>query len=203
MSDRDDEDVFAQKAISPNMPNFDKDPNVDTVYQLHTKSRADLNEYSEEGLWEFESAFEFGLNDIIQPCGYTQGVIYSFYMNYKERDDIGELISLLRECPVYGLPEISEEIIRLLKKTRIKPVPKRVYDTEQLHKNILFEFEKINPQRGQIDNAYAEIAVTFNINIENVKSVVRRARKNGWVGDFNPFGKDSLNVNKGASSDND
>ena len=140
-----------------------------------------------------------GLNDIIQPCGYTQGVIDSFYVNYKERGDIGELIGLLRKCPVYGLPDISEEIIRLLKKTRIKPVPKRVYDTEQLHKNILLEFEKINPERGQIDNAYAEIAVKFNISIENVKSVVRRARKNGWVGDFNPFREKNLISTKGQA----
>ena len=144
-----------------------------------------------------------GLNDIIQPCGYTQGVIDSFYVNYKERGDIGELIGLLRECPFYGLPEISGEILRLLKKTRLKPVPKRVYDTEKLHENILFEFERINPERGQIDNAYAEIAVKFNISIENVKSVVRRARKNGWVGDFNPFGEESLNINKGSSSESE
>ncbi|MDC0431700.1 hypothetical protein OAL97_04235 [Paracoccaceae bacterium] len=203
MSEQDDEDVFAQELNNRGLPNFDKDPNIDTVYQLYTKSRADLNKYSEKTLWEFESAFEHGLNDVIQPCGYTQGVIDSFYVNCKERGDIGELIGLLRECPVYGLPDISEEIIRLLKKTRIKPVPKRVYDTEQLHKNILLEFEKINPERGQIDNAYAEIAVTSNISIENVKSVVRRARKNGWVGDFNPFGEESLNINKGSSPDNE
>ena len=203
MSEQDDEDVFAQTVNNRGRPNFDKDLTIDTVYQLYTKSRADLKEYSEEALERFESAFVYGLNDVIQPCGYTQGVIDSFYVNYKERGDIGELIGLLRECPVYGLPDISEEIIRLLKKARLKPVPKRVYDTEQLHKNILLEFERINPERGQIDNAYAEIAVTFNISIENVKSVVRRARKNGWVGDFNPFGEESLNINKGSSSDNE
>ena len=30
------------------LPNFDKDPTIDTVYQLYTKSRADLNKYSED-----------------------------------------------------------------------------------------------------------------------------------------------------------
>ena len=182
------------------IPDFDEDPTIDTVYSLYRISRADLDPESKAAM---EDHFEFGIKDIVQPCGYTESIRDQYYHFYQEKGDFGALIKMLELYPVYGNQEISNELIRLLQKTRLKPVPKRVYDTEQLHKNILFEFEKINPQRGQIDNAYAEIAVTFNINIENVKSVVRRARKNGWVGDFNPFGKDSLNVNKGASSDND
>lgn len=199
MSEQDDEDVFAQTVNNRGRPNFDKDPTIDTVYQLYTKSRADLKEYSEEALERFESAFVYGLNDVIQPCGYTQGVIDSFYVNYKERGDIGELIGLLRECPVYGLPDISEEIIRLLKKTRIKPVPKKVYETEILHENILAAFGRIDPERGQADNAYAEIAAEFKITFENAKTIIKRARKNGWDGVMD----EGLKINKGSSSDNE
>ena len=183
------------------IPDFDDDPKIDTVYSLYVRQRTDLDPELKASM---ECHFdELGIKDIVQPCGYTERIRDQYCHFYQEKGDFGALIKMLELYPVYGNEEISNELIRLLQKTRLKPVPKRVYDTEQLHKNILFEFEKINPQRGQIDNAYAEIAVTFNINIENVKSIVRRARKNGWVGDFNPFGKDSLNVNKGASSDND
>ena len=199
MSERDDEDVFAQMVNNRGRPNFDKDPTIDTVYQLYTKSRADLNKYSDEGLEEFESAFVYGLNDIIQPCGYTESVLDGFYVDYKERGDIGALIGLLKEHPVYGFPDISEEIIRLLKKTRIKPVPKKVYETEILHENILAAFGRIDPERGQADNAYAEIAAEFKITFENAKTIIKRARKNGWDG---RFGK-GLKINKGSSSDND
>ena len=61
MSEQDDEDVFAQELNNRGLPNFDKDPNIDTLNQLYTKSRADLNKYSEEGLEEFESTFVYGL----------------------------------------------------------------------------------------------------------------------------------------------
>ena len=199
MSEQDYDDVFAQEVNNRGLPNFDKDPTIDTVYQLYTKSRADLNKYSEDSLEEFESAFEHGLYDIIQPCGYTQEVMDGFYIDYKERGDIGALIGLLRDCPVYGFPDISEEIIRLLKKTRIKPVPKKVYETERLHENILAAFCRIDPERGQADNAYAEIAAEFKITFENAKTIIKRARKNGWDG---RFGK-GLKINKGSSSDND
>ena len=199
MSERDDEDVFAQKAISPNMPNFDKDPNVDTVYQLYTKSRADLKEYSEEALWEFESHFEFGLNDIIQPCGYTEAVIWSFFADYRKNGDIADLVGLLKDYPVYGIPEISDELIKLLEKTRIKPVPKKVYEAERLHENVRRAFGRIDPERGQADNAYAEIAAEFKITFENAKTIIKRARKNGWDGVMD----EGLKINKGSSSDNE
>ena len=185
------------------IPDFDDDPEVDTLYKQYWRKRTDLHEYSKESLEEFESHFEFGLNDLVQPTGVTHSIIGKFDVNYKERHDIGILIEILKSHPVYGISGISDEIIRLLEKTRIKPVSRKVYETEELHSQIRKEFSRINPKRGFVDRAYSEIAEKLGTSIENVKTVIRRARKDGWEGDLNPFTSERLHIIKGSTSDND
>jgi hypothetical protein len=92
------------------IPNFDEDPTIDTVYSLYQISRADLDPECKASM---EDHFEFGIKDIVQPCGYTESVIDYFIHGYRERQDIGLLIRLLKSHPVYGLHEISDKIIRL------------------------------------------------------------------------------------------
>ena len=179
------------------IPNFDDDPKIDTVYSLYVRQRTDLHKYSKESLEEFERAFEYGLTDIVQPCGVTESIVDGFFADYKKRHDIAELIGILKSNPVYGLSEISDEIIRLLEKTRIKPVPENVYETEVLHEKVKWEFSLINPERGQADNAYADIAFALDISVENVKTIIKRARKSGWDG---VLLEDGLAINKRPSS---
>ena len=185
------------------IPNFDEDPTTDSVYSQYWRKRTDLNRYSKESLEEFESHFEFGLEDLVQPTGVTHRIMDHFQVNYKERHDIGILIEILKANPVYGVSEISDEIIRLLEKTRIKPVSRKVYKTEELHSQIRKEFSRINPKRGFVDRAYSEIAEKLGTSIENVKTVIRRARKDGWEGDLNPFTSERLHIIKGSTSYND
>jgi hypothetical protein len=130
------------------LPNFDEDPTIDTVYSLYQRSRADLTPGLKASM---ERHFDFGIKDIVQPCGYTQSVIEDFIHGYGERQDIGLLIWLLKSHPVYGLPEISDEIIRLLEKTRIKPVSEKTYETDKLHENVKNEFRRIDPKKGMVE----------------------------------------------------
>jgi hypothetical protein len=180
------------------IPDFDDDPTIDTVYSLYSRERTDLHNYSKESLEEFEYAFTGGIRDIVQPCGVTESIMDRFYADYKKRHDIAELIAILKSNPVYGLSDISDEIIRLLEKSRTKPVPEKVYETEELHKKVKWEFSKLNPERGQADNAYADIAFALDISVENVKTIIKRARKSGWDGELL---EDGLAINKRPSSD--
>ena len=61
----------------------------------------------------------------------------------------------------------------------------------------------IDPKRGEVEAAYQDIVdkleedfeVTFTIN--NVRNIIKRARKNGWDGEFYR----GLNINNRSSSD--
>ena len=170
------------------IPDFDEDPTIDTVYSLYRISRADLDPESKAAM---EDHFEFGIKDIVQPCGYTECVINDFIHGYRERRDIGIIIGLLKSHPVYGLPEISDEIIQLLEKIRIKPVSEKTYETNRLHENVKNEFRRINPKKGMVDAAYHEIATTFKTTPVNVETIIKRARKVGQLGIFAP-----LNIEK-------
>jgi hypothetical protein len=170
------------------LPNFDEDPTIDTVYSLYERSRTDLTPGLKASM---DRHFDFGIKDIVQPCGYTEHIIEDFIHGYGKRQDIGVLIGLLKSHPVYGLPEISDEIIRLLEKTRIKPVSKKTYETERLHENVKNEFRRINPKRGYVDAAYHEIAITLKTTPVNVETIIKRARKAGQLGIFAP-----LNIEK-------
>ena len=140
----------------------------------------------------------------MQPCVYTERIFYEFFVNYKLRPDINILVDLLKNHPVYGSPEISNELIRLLKKTRIKPVSNKQMETEVVHQAIKEYFSLIDPKRGEVEAAYQDIVdrleedfeVTFTIN--NVRNIIKRARKSGWDGEFDR----GLNINNGSSSDN-
>ncbi|MDC3389176.1 sporulation initiation factor Spo0A C-terminal domain-containing protein [bacterium] len=170
------------------IPNFDEDPTTDSVYSQYWRKRTDLNRYSKESLEEFESHFEFGLMDLVQPCGVTHRIVDQFQVNYKERHDIGILIEILKANPVYGVSEISDEIIRLLEKTRIKSVSTKVYETEKMHNQVKEEFSRINPKKGEVESAYMEVAKKFETTPANVRTIIRRAIDKGWEGDLNPFG---------------
>ena len=170
------------------IPHFDEDPAIDTLYKQYWRKRTDLHEYSKESLEEFESHFEFGLEDLVQPTGVTHRIMDHFQVNYKERHDIGILIEILKANPVYGVSEISDEIIRLLEKTRIKSVSTKVYETENMHNKVKKEFSRINPKKGEVESAYMEVAKKFETTPANVRTIVRRAIDKGWEGDLNPFG---------------
>ena len=116
------------------IPNFDEDPTINTVSQLYQKQRPPFRGLETKA--EMEGHFggpvdynPFGTNDLVQPCGVTDQIYYEFFVNYKLRPDINILIDLLKNHPVYGSPEISNELIRLLKKTRIKPISNKQMET--------------------------------------------------------------------------
>ena len=175
MSEQDDEDVFAQTVNNRGRPNFDKDPTIDTVYSLYQRDRTDLDPESKAAIED--RFFPFPIKDIIQPCGYTANVIEYFFIKYTDLQDIGVLIKMLERFPVYGSKDISEELIRLLKKSRIKPVSDEVYATKKLHQSVQFRFWCINPKKGDADNTYAQLATEFGLSFENVKTIIKRTRK--------------------------
>ena len=191
------------------IPNFDEDPTINTISKLYQKQRPPFRGLETKA--EMEGHFggpsdynPFGTNDLVQPCVYTERIFYEFFVNYKLRPDINILIDLLKNHPVYGSPEISNELIRLLKKTRIKPVSNKQMETEVVHQAIKEYFSLIDPKRGEVEAAYQDIVdrleedfeVTFTIN--NVRNIIKRARKSGWDGEFDR----GLNINNGSSSDN-
>ena len=190
------------------IPNFDEDPTINTVSQLYQKQRPPFRGLETKA--EMEGHFggpsdynPFGTNDLVQPCGVTDQIYYEFFVNYKLRPDINILIDLLKNHSVYGSPEISNELIRLLKKTRIKPISNKQMETEVVHQAVKEYFSLIDPKRGEVEAAYQDIVdkleedfeVTFTIN--NVRNIIKRARKNGWDGEFYR----GLNINNRSSSD--
>ena len=90
------------------IPNFDKDPTTDSVYSQYWRKRTDLNRYSKESLEEFESHFEFGLMDLVQPCGVTHRIVDQFQVKYKERHDIGILIEILKARNIVDLKNLTQ-----------------------------------------------------------------------------------------------
>jgi len=190
------------------IPNFDEDPTINTVSQLYQKQRPPFRGLETKA--EMEGHFggpvdynPFGTNDLVQPCGVTDQIYYEFFVNYKLRPDINILIDLLKNHSVYGSPEISNELIRLLKKTRIKPISNKQMETEVVHQAVKEYFSLIDPKRGEVEAAYQDIVdkleedfeVTFTIN--NVRNIIKRARTNGWDGEFYR----GLNINNRSSSD--
>ncbi|MDA9823847.1 hypothetical protein N9C56_15390, partial [Paracoccaceae bacterium] len=171
-----------------NIPDGEDNPNIDTVYDCYQKKRNDLDTFSEKELKKFEIYDDpdfAGTNDIIQPCGYTQRVLEHFHMKYAGRNDVADLIEMLDIYPVFGSKIISDELIRLLKKVRIKPVSDEASETWSLHQETLYLFSEINPKRGEVEAAYVEIVERLNkadrdrpITIENVKTIIKRAKKN-------------------------
>ena len=65
-------------------------------------------------------------------------------MKYVGRNDVAELIEMLDIYPVYVSKIISDELIRLLKKVRIKPVSDEASETWSLHQETLYLFSEIN-----------------------------------------------------------
>ena len=190
------------------IPNFDEDPAINTVSQLYQKKRRLLEGFKtraamDDDLFVINDYNPFGSNDVVQPCVYTERIFYEFFVNYKLRPDINILIDLLKNHPVYGSPEISNELIQLLKKTRIKPISNKQMETEVVHQAIKEYFSLIDPKRGEVEAAYQDIVdrleedfeVTYTIN--NVRNIIKRARKSGWDGEFDR----GLNINNGSSSD--
>jgi hypothetical protein len=157
------------------IPDFDDDPTIDTVYSLYQRSRTDLDPESKAEIQD--RFFPFSTKDVIQPCGYTENVLEHFFTRYTDFQDIGVLIKMLEQFPVYGSKDISKELIRLLKKSRIKPVSDEVYTTKKLHDYVQFRFWCINPKRGEADNTYAQLATEFGLSFENVKTIIKRSRK--------------------------
>ena len=191
------------------IPDFDKDPTINTVSQLYQKKRRLLEGFKtraemDDDLFVINDYNPFGSNDVVQPCVYTEKIFYEFFVNYKLRPDINILVDLLKNHPVYGSPEISDELIRLLKKTRIKPISNKQMETEVVHQAIKEYFSLIDPKRGEVEAAYQDIVdrlkedfeVSYTIN--NVRNIIKRARKSGWDGEFDR----GLNINNGSSSDN-
>ena len=190
------------------IPNFDEDPTINTVSKLYQKQRPPFRgletKVEMEGHFGGPSDYNpLGTNDLVQPCGVTYQIYYEFFVNYKLRPDINILIDLLKNHPVYGSPKISSELIRLLKKTRIKPISNKRMETEVVHQAIKEYFSLIDPKRGEVEAAYQDIVdrleedfeVTYTIN--NVRNIIKRARKSGWGGEFDR----GLNINNGSSSD--
>lgn len=193
------------------IPNFDEDPTINTVSQLYQKQRPAFRGLDTKA--EMENHFgpyfgsddynPIGTNDIVQPCGCTDEIFYEFFVNYKNQRDINILFDLLEKHPVYGSQEISKELKRLLKKTRIKPISNKKMETEVVHQAIREYFSLIDPKRGEVEAAYQDIIdrleedfeVKYTIN--NVRNIIRRARKSGWDGEFDR----GLNINKGSCSD--
>jgi len=191
------------------IPDFDKDPTINTVSQLYQKKRRLLEGFKtraemDDDLFVINDYNPFGSNDVVQPCVYTERIFYEFFVNYKLRPDINILVDLLKNHPVYGSPEISDELIRLLKKTRIKPISNKQMETEVVHQAIKEYFSLIDPKKGEVEAAYQDIVdrleedfeVSYTIN--NVRNIIKRARKSGWDGEFDR----GLNINNGSSSDN-
>ena len=139
----------------------------------------------------------------MQPCGYTESIRDQYCHFYQEKGDFGALIKMLELYPVYGNQEISNELIRLLQKTRLKPTSNKSRETEELHRKVKEEFNRINPKKGEVDSAYLEVAKKFETTPANVRTIIRRAINNGWKGDFNPFtdGAKQLHIIKRSELD--
>ena len=195
------------------IPDFDEDPTIDTVNQLYQRNRADLDKISEDELEQLEFDYEVcddpdfsGIKDIIQPYGYTESALSHFYMKYRSHDNIEDLIEMLELYPVYGCTNISQELIRLIRKARVKPLSDKAIETIWFHQEVKYLFSEINPRKREVEAAYVEIAAHLNkvggsqvVTAENVKTIIKRARrKDGWDGDH----EGGLNINKGSSYDN-
>tara|TARA_B100000768_G_C10948006_1_gene236459 strand:- start:176 stop:415 length:240 start_codon:yes stop_codon:yes gene_type:complete len=76
--------------------------------------------------------------------------------------------------------------------------------TKFIHKIVKEHFSYLNPEKGQVDAAYSDIAAQVQqdyevtITVDNVRNIIKRARKSGWDGEYN-WG---LNINQGSRSDN-
>jgi len=191
------------------IPNFDEDPTINTVSKLYQKQRPPFRgletKVEMEGHFGGPSDYNpFGTNDLVQPCGVTDQIYYEFFVNYKFTPNFNILLDLLEKHPVYGSPEISKELIRLLKKARVKPISDKQMGTKFIHKIVKEHFSYLNPEKGQVDAAYTDIAAQVQqdyevtITVDNVRNIIKRARKSGWNGEYN-WG---LNINQGSSSDN-
>jgi hypothetical protein len=92
-----------------------------------------------------------------------------------------------RGCTVEVLEDetaVSEEIIRLLKKARIKPMSDKIHERDRLHHAIKCAVLHENPEKGEVDAVYTAVAARLNVKIAMVKTIITRARKDGWYDQF-------------------
>lgn len=172
----------------------DDPPGVDTFDECYLKSRSDLineakaRECSVEELEEImEMTYGYGCKDHITPCGVYNDIADDYLENYRRTKDVEVLIAILEKHPIYGIPVLSDEVIRLLRKARIKPISDEINKRRDLHHDIKFAFYLQNPLRGEVDAAYTEIAEKFNMNFNSVKTIISRARKHGWYNQLPNF----------------
>jgi hypothetical protein len=170
----------------------DDDPRgIDTFDECYLKSRSDLiKEAKARGCTvevledEMEKTYIYGSKDHVTPCGVYNGVAETFLEKYQRTKDIELLISILEKHPVYGITAVSEEIIRLLKKARIKPMSDKIHERDRLHHAIKCAVLHENPEKGEVDAVYTAVAARLNVKIAMVKTIITRARKDGWYDQF-------------------
>jgi hypothetical protein len=177
----------------------DDPPGVDPFDECYLKSRSDLinqakaRECSVEELEKvMEMSYAYGCKDHITPCGVYNDIADTYLENYRRTKDVEVLIAILKKHPIYGIPVLNDEVIRLLRKERIKPISDEVHKREDLHHDIKYAFYLQNPLRGEVDAAYTEIAEKFNINFNSVKTIISRARKRGWYNQLPNFHLDKV-----------
>ena len=161
------------------IPDFDDDPTIDTVNQCYLRSRTDPDENK---MVVLEDMFDEEHRDYITPCGVKNDIFWRF-QSYEKTRDIGVLISMLEDHAICGKPAINEALIDLLKKTRTKPISKRDKERQFLHKKIFIRYYLENPQKGEVEAVYVELANEFEKTVASIKTIITRARNKGWFED--------------------
>ena len=155
-------------------PDYDLNPKIDTMHQCYWRERDHLIEEMRA------QTFDGYSKDFITPSGVWNDVWDTFYSYYEPTEDIAVLIKILETYPVYGNPDMSIQIIEVLKKSRRKPQTEMDLNSNKKFRkrlHVIKHFDEKSPKRGEVDAAYVEIAEELNLTPSGVKTIINRERR--------------------------